>query len=539
MTMIYDWARRKATQSPDRTAITLNNNHLTFGELESQSNRLAGMLIHAGLKPKERVGLLLEKTPQTIIAMHGISKAGGIYVPLDIHSPANRVQKILDSSHVSMLMTDHHAQSLFEELNETNTVAPWIWWSQQQIPEIKSDRMLFQYSDLESEPDKPYTEVRSEDSIAHILFTSGSTGDPKGVIITHKNVSAFINWATNYFSMNADDRVSGHAPLHFDLSTFDIYGSLSVGAHLFMVPPSMSIMPNELTNFILENRLTQWFSVPSALSYLAQFKAIPEGGFPDLKRLIWCGEVFPVESLRYWMRELPEVQFTNLYGPTEATIASSYHTLSEIPEKGGDVPIGTACKNEKLMILDENMSEVEDGEMGDLYISGVGLSPGYWRDPEKMEAAFKVKENGDGHLRRIYKTGDLATFKNGLFYYHGRADHQIKSRGYRIELGEIESALDELNLLREFAVIPVEKGGFEGTAIGCAYVQRNSNEITPADLKDDLLDIIPSYMIPQFWETYDKLPRNVNGKIDRKSLSEQFENPDSATAQKAVQAQPN
>lgn len=525
MTMVYDWARRQAEQTPDQTAITLKENHLTFAELESQSNRLAGILIRSGLEPKERVGLLLEKTPQTIIAMHGVSKAGGIYVPLDIESPASRVRKILASSDVSMLMADHHAQSLFKDLDDQNSVAPWIWWSTEPSPDISNKRMLFQYSDLESEPDHPYAKVRTDHSPAHLLFTSGSTGEPKGVVVTHKNVSGFIDWATDYFSMNSDDRVSGHAPLHFDLSTFDIYGSLAVGAHLFPVPTSMSVMPVKLANFISDNRLTQWFSVPSALSYLAQFEAIPEEGFPDLERLIWCGEVFPVESLRYWMQQLPDVEFTNLYGPTEATIASSYHTLSEIPEKGANVPIGKPCDNEDLMVLDENMNEVNDGEMGDLYISGVGLSPGYWRNLEKTEEVFVNRKNGNGKLDRIYKTGDLATVgEDDLFYYHGRSDYQIKSRGYRIELGEIESALDELALLREFAVVPVEKGGFEGTAIGCAYVHSNGQKTSSAKLKSELSEIIPGYMIPHFWETYEKLPRNVNGKIDRKNLSQQFEN---------------
>ncbi|MEX2347256.1 MAG: amino acid adenylation domain-containing protein [Balneolaceae bacterium] len=525
--MIYDWARRNAEKNPDRTAVTLNDEHLSFGRLETKSNRLAGRLLKEGLKPGDRVGLLLEKTPKAIIAMHGVSKAGGIYVPLDIHSPASRVSKIINSSDVSMMLIDDHAKNLFDEMSKGRqqlSVKPWIWWAENQPEANIASTCLFRYQDLLAEPDIPYAVIRDENQTAHILFTSGSTGNPKGVEITHKNISSFIKWAIGYFGMNSEDRISGHSPLHFDLSTFDIYGAMAAGSHLFMVPPDISVIPRKLCDFITKNRLTQWFSVPSALSYLARFKAIPEEGFPELKRLIWCGEVFPVESLRYWMQSLPGVQFTNLYGPTEATIASSCYTVPEIPGKGEDIPIGIPCDGENLFVLDEEMKEVEPGKKGDLYISGTGLSPGYWRDSPKTDAVFRSRTNSAGDTIRIYKTGDLASFdKNGLFYCHGRSDYQIKSRGYRIELGEIESALDELKILREFAVVPVKKSDFEGYSIGCAYVP-GEKILSPIHIKKHLSDKVPSYMIPQLWSSYTLLPRNGNGKIDRKKLSERFEN---------------
>jgi amino acid adenylation domain-containing protein len=527
MNMIYDYVREWATEQPEKTAVTLSNEHLSYGELESKSNKLAGLLINSGLKPGDRVGLLLEKTPKAIIAMNGISKAGGIYIPLDIHSPADRVSKILMSSDVSMIMVDDHAQKLFRQLIENDdklNMLPKIWWAGQQMENDIGESSLFEYTDLKFEPDFPYALIRDENTTAHILFTSGSTGTPKGVVISHKNITTFVDWAIHYFYMNPEDRVSCHSPLHFDLSTFDIYGSLAAGSHLFLVPPDITIIPQKLSDFIVDNRLTQWFSVPSALSYLAKFKAIPQKGFPDLKRLIWCGEVFPVQALRYWMRQLPQVQFTNLYGPTEATIASSYHTVFQIPHEKDDIPIGRPCREERLWVLDELLNEVPKGETGDLYISGHGLSPGYWRDSVKTEAVFKDWVSPDGDPIRIYKTGDLASFdRNMNYYYHGRSDYQIKSRGYRIELGEIENALDELKLLCEFAVVPVKKGGFEGLSIGCAFVTNNGDNTSPLEIKAKLKDKIPAYMIPQLWRSYSILPRNGNGKIDRKNLSDDFE----------------
>jgi len=528
MTMIYDWARRRAESAPGQIAISLKDNHLTYGELETQSNRLAGLLIRHDLQPGDRVALLLEKTPDAVIAMHGIGKAGGMYVPIDIHSPATRVEKILISSDVRLMLVDHHAQQLLSELNlldpRLDNIQK-IWWSQQDPGEPWIDqRKLFSFGDLPSEPDHPHAVVRDDQTTAHILFTSGSTGEPKGVPITHRNIRTFVEWGVNWFNMTPDDRVSCHSPLHFDLSTFDIYGAMAAGCRVFIVPPDISVIPGKLSEFILKNELTQWFSVPSALSYMARFKAIPKDGYPSLKRLIWCGEVFPVHSLRYWMKALPGVEFTNLYGPTEATIASSYHTLDAMPAESEDVPIGLACGGEQLWILDEEMQPVKPGDIGDLYISGDGLSPGYWQDPERTADVFRQWTDPDGETLRIYRTGDLASSDHkGRVYYHGRADHQIKSRGYRIELGEIESALDELNVLREFAVVPVNVDGFEGTSIGCAYVPVENSIQSPLQIKRKLTEKIPSYMIPRFWHSWSILPRNGNGKIDRKALSDHFE----------------
>src|SRR5439155_1251806 len=224
---------------------------------------------------------------------------------------------------------------------------------------------------------------------AHILFTSGSTGTPKGVIIPHSNVIHFVEWARRYFNLGPTDRVSGHPPLHFDLSTFDVYGTFASGAQLHLVPPEINLLPTALAKFIRDAELTQWFSVPSLLSYMAKFDVVRFNDFPALRRLLWCGEVFPTPALRYWMTRLPHATFTNLYGPTETTIASSYYTVPTCPEDESEaIPIGTPCEGEELLVLSETLRPVSPGEVGNLYIRGVGLSPGYWRDPEKTRAAF-------------------------------------------------------------------------------------------------------------------------------------------------------
>jgi amino acid adenylation domain-containing protein len=380
----------------------------------------------------------------------------------------------------------------------------------------------FCWEDLSSESSLPVAcRTRPEDA-AHLLFTSGSTGTPKGVVITHSNVMHFLSWANRYFQTDATDRISCHPPLHFDLSTFDIWGTFRVGAQLHLVPQEISFLPHKTAVFIRRSELTQWFSVPSALAYMARFDVIRFNDFPSLKRLLWCGETMPTPTLIYWMKRLPRVAFTNLYGPTETTIASSHYTVPSCPKKENSaIPIGAACQGEELFVLDESLQPVAVGEVGDLYIAGNGLSPGYWRDPEKTKSAFLAAERG-----RIYKTGDLARIgEGGLLYLLGRSDSQIKSRGYRIELGEIETALHSLGLLRECAVVAVNTDGFEGTLICCAYALKPGVALVPSDLRQHLAQIVPSYMLPSQWMALTELPLNANGKIDRPRLKEQFSVP--------------
>ena len=361
------------------------------------------------------------------------------------------------------------------------------------------------------------------DDAAHILFTSGSTGTPKGVVITHANVLRFVEWAVAYFGMDASDRVSAHPPLHFDLSFFDIFGTFAAGAELHIVPSELNLLPNRLADLIRDARLTQWFSVPSALSYMAQRDVVRAGDFPTLRRVLWCGEVLPTPSLIYWMSRLPHVQFTNLYGPTEATIASSFYTVPQCPtDPQASIPIGAACDGEDLLVLDDQLRPLPAEQIGRLFIRGVGLSPGYWRDPEKTGQVFVRAV--DDPSQRMYDTGDLARLgEDGLVYFCGRADSQIKSRGYRIELGEIEAALNTVAGVHEGAIVALHTDSFEGSTICCAYVPKAGVDITPILLRRELSRLLPSYMLPARWLACSDFPRNGNGKIDRPRLRQHFE----------------
>ena len=504
----------------------MGDERVTYGELEAESNRLARLLGDKGLQAGDRVCLCVPKAPAAILAMHATMKAGGVYVPIDLASPAPRVAKILEAAEPRILLAMPAAAKLLDGLAQEGVLSDNMQVGSLEGP-IEGDGWAssFASSDAVAYDEAPVKPTVRLDDPAHLLFTSGSTGTPKGVVIKHSNVVHFVEWATDYFGTRESDRISGHPPLHFDLSTFDIYATLSVGAELHLVPPALNLLPHKLAAFIRDSELTQWFSVPSIMTYMTKFDAIREGDFPALERVLWCGEVLPTPILIHWMERLPHARFTNLYGPTEATIASSYYTVPECPQGETDpIPIGTPCAGEELFVLDAKLTEVPTGEIGELYIGGVGLSPGYWRDEQKTQEAFVHDPNAEDNSARIYRTGDLAkVMDDGLVYFLGRADSQIKSRGYRIELGEIETALNAFEDLRECAVVGVETGGFEGTAICCAFAPASEHEVEPPQLREKLSGLLPAYMLPTRWLRMEALPKNVNGKIDRRTLRELFE----------------
>ena len=511
----------QAQRRPDAVAVVMDGRLMTYGQLDEITNRLARLLRAAGCSKGDRVAFAIPKSHEAIIAILGILKADCIHVPLDTSSPAVRIAKLLRSSQPRYILGVSASSKLLEELfiSDDFRSSIRVGWMEP-TAECKNFTPAFTSKDIESYSGEPLQWQNTSSDIAHLLFTSGSTGEPKGVPITHANVIQFVRWATHYFGMTESDRVSCHSPLHFDLSMFDIFGAFAVGAQLHLVSPELNLLPNNLADFIRDSELTQWFSVPSVLNYMAKFDVVKSNDFPALKRIIWCGEVFPTSPLIYWMKHLPRVAFTNLYGPTETTIASSYYTVPSCPaEASQPIPIGTACEGEELLVLDGERRPVAPGEVGDLYIRGAGLSPGYWRDPEKTSSVFLSYGDAD----RIYRTGDLAKIgSDGLVYFVGRADTQIKSRGYRIELGEIEVVLSTFEELKESAVVAIPTDGFENTLICCAYVVPDSLQLTASEIRHKLSKFLPAYMLPSRFRSFEQLPRNANGKIDRRKIEEAF-----------------
>ena len=520
--LIQEWVTQQAERQPDKTAIVWKGQELTYAELDRVTNQLAELLKEGGCNKGDRIAFCIPKSPEAIISMIGTMKADCVYVPIDTECPASRVTKVIESCRPNWILTTKTAAKMINEVYADKDLCGSIHVGTLDAEHIETDNFTTEFCrpELENFSSASMCYHNEGCDAAHILFTSGSTGTPKGVVITHEMVVAFVEWGVEYLGIDDSDRVSGHAPLHFDLSTFDTYGAFAAGAELHPVPPELNLIPHKIADFIRKAQLTQWFSVPSILNYMSKFDVVQDGDFPSLKRLMWCGEVLPTPTLMYFMQRLPLVQFTNLYGPTEATIASSYYTMTACPETETEqVPIGEACGGEFLLVLDEKHNELPAGEIGDLYIGGIGLSPGYWRDQEKTDSVFINTE----HHGRIYKTGDLAHLgDDGLIYFLGRADTQIKSRGYRIELGEIETALSAMSFLDESAVVAIDTDSFENKTICCAYVPNSGATVTVKQIKTELVKSVPKYMVPTAWMEFDQLPKNANGKIHRPQLREKF-----------------
>ncbi len=523
--LVHEATRDRVHRRGDATAVAMGNDRLTYAELELQSNRFAQGLLEVGCRKGDRVCLFVPKSPLAVTAMLGSLKAGCVYVPIDLASPAPRLAKIVAAADPSAVALTSSAVALLDEVEG-------VLGGLRSAKFVALDRgggddrldVSLAAADLAALPEETPPVHVSPDDAAHILFTSGSTGTPKGVVISHRNVVSFLEWAIDYFGIDESDRLSGHAPFHFDLSTFDVYGALTAGSELHLVPPELGLLPRDLAALIDREELTQWFSVPSVLSYMASFDAVPRGGFPSLRRVVWCGDVLPTPVLIHWMERIAHVQYTNLYGPTETTIASSYYTVTAPPEdETTPIPIGEACAGEELLVLDDDLRPVAPEATGDLYIGGSGLSRGYWRDDAKTAAAFIDDPRSPQAGRRLYRTGDRARIDSaGLVYFLGRQDSQIKNRGHRIELGEVEAAANAIESVREAAVVGVASGDFEGTAICCAFAPEESVGTTSAAVRTAMRKALPPYMVPTRWLVLPALPTNANGKIDRQRLRELF-----------------
>ncbi len=521
--LLQDVVTERAFLRPDAMAVVSDSERLSYAALEESSNRLANLLVDMGYGRGDRIGLCMPKVPAAIVGLLGVLKAGAAYVPLDPAEPAARLARTLESADCRCILACGDGAVLQDAIRAARLRAPpVIGWLDTDVAHSGSE--VFTITELAAfAPTAPATAATDGD-LAQILYTSGSTGTPKGVMITHATILSFIDWAVGYFGVGESDRVSQHAPLRFDLSTFDIFGALSAGAELHLVPPELNVLPHRLAQFIRDRQLTQWLSVPAVLNMMARFDVVEADDFPHLRRVLFLGEVLPTPVLIHWMRRLPHVSFSNLYGPTEATIASTCYTVPEVPrDPRAPIPIGRPCAGEDVLVLDEQLQRVARGEVGDLYIRGSGLSAGYWRDAEKTAAAFIADPEDDAAGARLYRTGDRGCVgTDGLLYFSGRRDMQIKCRGYRIELGEIEAALHTVAQLRESVVVAIASEGFEGTLICCAYAPNDIDGFSPRQLRAELAGLLPGHMLPMRWLSCERLPKNATGKIDRAGLADTF-----------------
>jgi amino acid adenylation domain-containing protein len=490
--LLQDLLAASAARNPQGIALIDRSRTLTYGELERQSNGLAQALRARGVVRGDRVGIDLEKSLEAIVAIFGILKAGAAYVPIDPRAPARRAAFLARDCAMRALVTSRaRLTNLRTELDP--------------LPEA----LLIDGGDWSADAAPPPGEA-SEHDLAYILYTSGSTGEPKGVMISHRASLAFVNWAVRELAPHAGDRFASHAPLHFDLSVLDIFAAVAAGASISLVPAATAPFPRSLADWIEGAGITVWYSVPSALVQLVLRGGLERHGFRRLRLALFAGEVFPVAHLRGLMRAWPAATFYNLYGPTETNVCTAYRVPAELPAGDAPLPVGRACAGTEVFDLD-----------GELYVRGPTLMQGYWNRPRESAAALLADPRDPGAGARVYRTGDLVRRDPaGDWHFLGRRDSQVKSRGYRIELGEVEAALRRHPAVAEAAVLAVPHPEF-GCVLRAAVVARPGAALAGAELAAFCAAQLPPYMVPAEFSLLEALPLTSTGKLDRAALQRQ------------------
>ncbi|HEV2175789.1 MAG TPA: amino acid adenylation domain-containing protein [Terriglobia bacterium] len=516
---------------PEKTAVWARGKTLSYRELEERSNQLAHLFRERGVKKGDRVGLYFPKSIESLACMLGVMKAGGVYVPLDPAQPASRIGYIISNCAMKGLVTTldrlkalAHADTRTVEFSVL-TEAEAAGAENGTIPTGPAGPSgggdVIPWNSVSGLPvSRPPADFQpTTTDLAYILYTSGSTGRPKGVMLSHANALTFIEWCAEEFRIRPDDRLTGHAPLHFDLSVFDVYNTLEAGATLYMIPDDALLFPATLGKFLEAKEISVTYCVPSALVHLVLHGSLASRDLHHLRTILFAGEVFPMKYLKQLAGMIPHVELYNLYGPTETNVCTWYRVdRARLPQMER-LPIGRACANTEVFAVNDRDERVTTpGETGELYVRGPAVTPGYWGDAEKT-AKMVVPNRFQPHFdEKAYRTGDLVTLReDGDYDFIGRRDNQIKSRGYRIELGEIEAAILSHPGVREAAAIALPDDEV-GNRIKAVVAPHNGDPITALDLQQHCASRVPRYMIPELVELRESLPKTSTGKIDRVRL---------------------
>jgi amino acid adenylation domain-containing protein len=520
-----------AVRQPGRAAVAADGCLLTYQELDRLSNKVARALLRLGVAPGDRVGILAPKSAAAVLGVYGALKAGACYVPLDPKAPARRLGHIVRDSAAAVIVTDEARMPQAAALADAVPRPPGVVIvSVPGCPEREEaasvpvqGAVIVPWAAVAAESGEPLAEERAiETDLAYILYTSGSTGTPKGVMISHRNSLTFVDWAAAAAGLGEQDRVCSPAPLHFDLSVFDIFATCRAAACLTVLPEGAATFPVSIARWLEVEQVSVWYSVPSVLVLLACYGTLQKFDLSGLRVVIFAGEVFPPKHLARLMAELPHPRYLNWYGPTETNVCTAF----EVPAgwaAAQPAPIGQACANtEVFAVTSEGRRLSQPGEVGELYVRGPSLMRGYWGQPAKTSEVLVQNPFRAACDELVYRTGDLVTLEPaGDYAYLGRRDGMVKVRGYRVELGEVEATLYRHPAIREAAVLPVPDEVL-GSRLRAVVTADDAGSLTRESILDHCRRWLPSYMVPDIVEFREALPRTSTGKVDRVDLAQEL-----------------
>lgn len=496
MKSVLEWLEQTAVRYPDRTAVEEAQAFCSYEQLLERSRRI-GSALASKITANTPVAVYMEKGIDAVSAFFGIVFAGGFYSQLNPELPPHRLGQIQEVLRAPYVITDAESYPAAAEIFPSASLL--------RVEELKT-----------AEIDAPLLERVRENMLdvdpLYANFTSGSTGVPKGVVVSHRSVLDFIGNFTELFSIGEGDRIGNQAPFDFDVSVKDIYSAIKTGATLVIIPRALFSRPAELLDYLCEKKVTTLIWAVSALCLISTVHGLDYKTPETVSKVLFSGEVMPLRHLRSWMEHLPEAVFVNLYGPTEITCNCTWHRIDRSRDYESGLPIGRAFPNKQIVLLDDKNSLVtEAGKVGEICVRGSGVALGYYRAKEQTERAFVQNPLNACFHDLLYRTGDLGRWdENGELFFCGRKDFQIKYMGHRIELEEIEQRMQEVpGIERCCCVFDSEKSRLYGFYMGT---------LDKKELFGILKGKLPVYMIPGILKQLDGMPMTKNGKIDRKEL---------------------